>query len=118
VILPCAEAAVAALESVADGFFISRQRASGSVTITHKNGREESVPPARAVAPLLAARRNATHGFGGKTADVRAARLLAQHDGTIPDELIHLPFLYLLEVLCDWEGIRHRIEGQSRRAEV
>jgi hypothetical protein len=47
------------------------------------------------------ARRNATHGFGHiRSHDADNVRILAHHDGRLPRDLIHLPYLYLLEILC------------------
>lgn len=115
-LLPNAEAAVEALSTIADGFFIKSYRETDTVDIVKSDKSVEHLEPNKAIAALLRARRNATHGFGGKTSEERGARILAHHDGTLPHELVGLPYLYLLKVLCDPQNLQRRIEGQCRRA--
>lgn len=115
-LLPNAEAAVEALSTIADGFFIKSYRETDTVDIVKADQSVEHLEPNKATAALLRARRNATHGFGGKTNEERGTRILAHHDGTLPHELVGLPYLYLLKVLCDPQRLHRRIEGQCRRA--
>ena len=114
VLLPNVEAAVSSLSNVADGFFIKEHRNAETVDFVKSDGQVESLTPDKAIAAVLRARRNATHGFGGKSGEPRVTRILAQHDGKLPPELVYLPFLYLLSVLCNPDRIRQRIERQCR----
>ncbi|NDV04942.1 hypothetical protein GXW84_10405 [Rhodococcus sp. IEGM 248] len=116
VLLPRAESAVEALPTVADGFFIMDDRGTGTVDVVKADGSIEHLTTNKAISNVLRGHRNATHGFGkgNKSDDLLATRVLAHHDGTLPAELVYLPYLYLLAVMCDPEKIRKRIEGQCR----
>jgi hypothetical protein len=68
---------------------------------------------------LLKIYRNATHGFGGtrqpeSEKDLVAERLLAHHTGDIPDDLVFLPYLYLLDALCHPDKVRETIVKRVR----
>jgi hypothetical protein len=62
---------------------------------------------------LLKLFRNATHGFGGcsnnRANDHLLASLLVHHDGELPDDIVMLPYLYLLEALSYPDHVRARI---------
>lgn len=106
VLIPGAENAVDALERVADGFFLN----TGKVEYTDKRGAVRKTP-LEAVGPLMRARRNAVHGFGGPEAKTRGSHeLLAQHRGDLPPGLVLLPYLYLLKVLCNLDSLRIKVE--------
>lgn len=107
VLLPGAERAVAALKSIAGGFFMGTDHIEIS---TAKHG-TTTMSALDAVGPLMRARRNAVHGFGGSQAATKGAhQLLAQHKGALPEDLVYLPYLYLLKVLCNLDTLRLRIE--------
>ncbi|WP_141213959.1 hypothetical protein [Mycobacterium marinum] len=114
-LMPAADRAVAALEDAQDGFFIQRQRGDAEVRLRMPDGRWESRNPAKAVALLLKLHRNATHGFGqrkGKREKAKAelnASLLVHHHGQMPADIVLLPYLYLLDVLCNPDRIREMI---------
>lgn len=112
--LPKAERALAALESLQDGFFIKAQRGTSDVKLVNDAGAVEPWDMETASAKLLQARRNAIHGFGG-LAPVAGdpVRILAQHDGHIPRDLADLPYLYLLEFLCLPERAANTIRGSA-----
>ncbi|WP_280454180.1 hypothetical protein [Nocardia brasiliensis] len=119
ILLPVAERAVVALETLQRGFFIAHQRGENSLTLQLPDGSTKQMTLESAAAKLWHIHRNATHGYGGKTGANRGKadteeRLLIQHDGRIPDELALLPYLYLLVVLSDPDRIRDNI---IRRAE-
>ena len=106
VILPGAERAVAAVESIAGGFFIDDE----TVRYTTKKGVVECTRE-QAVGPLVGARRNAVHGFGGNLSRAKGAHeLLSQHRGDLPSDIAYLPYLYLLQIMCSPEALRMRIE--------
>ncbi|MDN3460807.1 hypothetical protein QMA15_30750 [Rhodococcus sp. APC 3903] len=106
VLLPAAERAVSALDNVSDGFF----HQTGFVEYIYKE-KAQKVTVEAAVSPLMRARRNAVHGFGGKKAEAKGAHeLLAQHNGNLPADLVYLPYLYLLKVLCDLDGLLRKIK--------
>ena len=100
-LLPQAERAVSALREVRDGFFITKRLGTNHIKITTSKGTSESWRLDVATKKLLRARRNATHGFGGfREHDDDNVRILAHHNGQLPRDLVHLPYLYLLEMLC------------------
>lgn len=120
VLLPRAEAAVEALPMIADGFFISKDIGADTVDVVKSDGSVEQLTPNRAIAMVVRAHRNATHGFGKsvqkeKNVDALASRVLAQHDGSLPEELIYLPYLYLLAVMCEPDKFKKRLRGQHGR---
>lgn len=113
ILMPAADRAIAALAEMQQGFFINRQRGEDEVVFHLPNGQTESRSPENAVALLLKVFRNATHGFGGKKGDNADlfANILVQHDGQLPEDIVLLPYLYLLEVLCYPNDMRRRITG-------
>lgn len=119
VLMPNAQRAIDALERMQAGFFIQRQRNDDEVVLRLRDGRVESRSPERATALLLKIFRNATHGFGHrKGAKAKAlvdSRLLAHHTGELPDDIVFLPYLYLLDLLCDPKQIRSSIARQVAR---
>ena len=46
--------------------------------------------------------------------DQVAERLLAHHTGEIPDDLVFLPYLYLLDTLCHPDKVRETIVKRAR----
>lgn len=112
ILLPGAERAVEALRCVAEGFFLN----TSTVEYTGKNGVTRKTP-LEAVGPLIRARRNAVHGFGGTQAVSKGSHeLLAQHQGNLPADLAFLPYLCLLKVLCNLDKLEARIEKGVRVA--
>ena len=114
VLLPGARAAVVALETVGRGFYIAEHRKTETVDLRDAHGAVTPMSRDRAVSRLLVERRNGTHGFSNRLDDERD-RVLAHHDGTLPVELVYLPFLYLLGVLNEPEALRERILRSARR---
>ena len=119
-LMPLADRAVEGLRRVQDGFFFREQRGDRNVVtwIPGSNRGHHREPP-RAAAILLKLYRNATHGFGGirrpqSDKDLIAERLLAHHTGETPDNLVFLPFLYLLDTLCAPARIRETIVKRAR----
>jgi hypothetical protein len=113
VLMPAADRAVAALAELQEGFFIQRQRGEEEVVFHMPGGKTDAKTPEKAVALLLKVFRNATHGFGGKKGDNAGlfASILVQHNGQLPEDIVLLPYLYLLEVLCYPNDMRRRITG-------
>jgi hypothetical protein len=100
-LLPQAERAVTALTDLQDGFFIRKHYGTQDVRLVNSKGNTEHWDMDHATKELLTARRNATHGFGNwKSHDADNVRILAHHDAQLPRSLVHLPYLYLLEILC------------------
>ncbi|WP_405183661.1 hypothetical protein OG225_40940 (plasmid) [Nocardia sp. NBC_01377] len=121
ILLPAAQRALDALEAVRKGFFIAHQRKGGGVEIQMPNGPRRTYNFDDAVAKLMVVHRHATHGYGRGTrpksvvsAEV-TERLLAHHDGEIPDDLALLPYLYLLAALSRPEQIRNQIIDHVER---
>lgn len=114
-LMPAADRAVAALEDAQAGFFIQRQRGDAEVRLRMPDGRWESRNPAKAVSLLLKLHRNATHGFGGRKGKREKAKaeldasLLVHHHGQMPADIVLLPYLYLLDMLCNPDRIRESI---------
>ncbi|GAB3228239.1 hypothetical protein [Mycolicibacterium hippocampi] len=119
-LMPLADRAVEALGGVRDGFFFREQRGDKNVVVRIPgSGQGHHREPPRAVAMLLKLYRNATHGFGGlrqpqNEKDVVAERLLAHHTGEMPDDLVFLPYLYLLDTLCHPDAVRRTILKRAR----
>lgn len=118
VLMPTVDRSIAALESLQAGFFIQHQRREKLITLYPPNQQSVQMSPEKAVAQLLKLFRNATHGFGGRsnsrTNDQLLASLLVHHDGDLPDGIVMLPFLYLLEALSYPDIIRKRIARSVR----
>jgi hypothetical protein len=120
ILMPLADRAVDSLRRVQDGFFLRQQRGDNNV-IVHIPGsdRGHHKEPPTAAAMLLKLYRNATHGFGGMRQpeteeDLIAERILSHHTGEIPDDLVFLPYLYLLDVLCHPDKVRETIVIRAR----
>jgi hypothetical protein len=120
ILMPLADRAVESLRRVQDGFFFREQRGDNNVIVRIPGSdRGHHVEPQRAAAMLLKLYRNATHGFGGmrqpeSEKDLIAERLLSHHTGEIPDDLVFLPYLYLLDTLCDPGKVRETIVKRAR----
>jgi hypothetical protein len=103
-LMPAVERALTALERVQEGFFIQQQRGDEVVRLYTASGKIEERSPQRATALLLKVYRNATHGFGhrkgAKAKNEIEASVLAHHDGEFPRDIVYLPYLYLLDILC------------------
>jgi hypothetical protein len=115
VLMPLADRAVESLRRVQDGFFIRKQRGDDNVLV-YIPGDENPHhrQPHRAAAILMKVFRNATHGYGGlkppqTTRDLVAERLLAHHTGHMPDDLVFLPYLYLLDMLSEPDQVQATI---------
>ncbi len=120
ILMPLADRAVDALRRVQDGFFFREQRGDRNIVVRIPGSeRGHHRQPQRAAAMLLKIYRNATHGFGGTRQpetekDLVAERLLAHHTGDFPDDLVFLPYLYLLDVLCHPNTARETIVKHAR----
>lgn len=107
ILLPAAEAAGRAPDLIFDGFFQSRQRESDTVEIVLPPSQKGSKPRREqwskktAIQKLVRARRNATHGFVGKPHSDPYVHVLTQHNGKLPSEFAMLPYLHLLDILCN-----------------
>lgn len=122
ILLPAAQRALDALEEVQAGFFIAHQRNARTVTIHHADGQAKTINLQDAAARLMVLHRNATHGYGGlrTSEDKRIAaeleeRLLAQHNGKIPNDIALLPYLYLLVAMSDPDTVRGQIADHVSR---
>ncbi|QNI08717.1 hypothetical protein GAN17_22520 [Mycobacterium kubicae] len=113
ILMPAADRALQALEQTQEGFFIQRQRGDEEVRFRLPDGSWEQRPAERATAMLLKVYRNSTHGFGPKAGQRRKneidASLLVHHSGELPDDLVFLPYLYLLDTLCNPVRVREHI---------
>lgn len=116
-LFPAAERAVEALRAVQDGFFIRRRNSADNVTLTMPDGTTQDRTPSIAVAQLLKALRNATHGFsGGKDGNrAQADALLAQHDAGVPKDLDLLAYLYLIEFLFNPDRLGRKAAASTRK---
>ncbi|MDQ1247247.1 MAG: hypothetical protein QG597_1617 [Actinomycetota bacterium] len=121
VLMPLADRAVDGLLRLQEGFFFREQRGDKNVVIWIPGSeRGHHQEPHRAAAMLMKLFRNATHGYGGirrpqSEKDWVAERLLAHHTGETPDDLVFLPYLYLLDTLCNPEEIRKTIVERARQ---
>lgn len=105
-LLPRCEAAVDALNSTKDGFFLSERRAGDQMRVRRKDRSWEQVPEDTALADYLWVVRNSTHSFGGIALDPREISLLAAHTGDLPPALADLPLLHSLRLLLQPDIIR------------
>lgn len=110
-LLPAAERAATALESMQDGFFLRRQLGTKNVEFTDAAGSPCALDPIDAVAEYVKVLRNATHGHGSNREErkVQTDALLAHHTGAIPHDLALLGYLYLLEVLTKPDLLRRTL---------
>lgn len=112
-LMPPVERALTALTDLQQHFFIQQQRGDESVQLRLPDGSCEERDPEQAAAMLLKLFRNATHGYGGKSGEPRKgeinAALLVHFDGVMPSDIVHLPFLYLLDILCGADRYRHSV---------
>ncbi len=121
ILLPAAQRALDSLEALQKGFFIANQRNGGGVEIQMPNGPRRTYNFDDAVAKLMVVHRHATHGYGrgARPKSVASAevneRILAHHDGAIPDDIALLPYLYLLAALSRPEHIRDHIIGHVEK---
>lgn len=117
VLLPGAERARSALQGVGNGFFMARQRGRSEVEWA---GRKVSIE--KASAHYLVALRNATHGHGGDRGTLeerqRSASLIAQHNGSLPDNLALVAYVYLLDFLADADRLRRIWSRPSRGSQA
>ncbi|MFI7529694.1 hypothetical protein [Nocardia salmonicida] len=115
VLLPMAQRALDALEEVQKGFFITSQTGAREVELQLPGRAPKPLSLEQAAARLMVIHRNATHGYGGvvkpdnKEELEISERLLAHHDGNIPDDIALLPYLYLLASLSQPDVIEKRI---------
>ena len=109
-LLPTAQRALDALQSIQSGFFLSPVVGPGGVRASDRNGNAVVQPYEDAVASYLRVLRNAKHGFTGQN-DAGRRRdqvLLMAHDGDVPTDLSFLPYLYWLEIMAEPERlVRH-----------
>ncbi len=119
ILMPVADRAVDALARVQEGFFIQQQRDDENINIGMPDGKIEQRTPERGTAMLLKVFRNATHGFGhrkgAKPKNMVEARLLAHHHGDLPPDIVFLPYLYLLDMLCSPQQVRESVARQVAR---
>lgn len=101
VLLPKAEAAVAALRELQDGFFDSPNRTAAGLMLPNKHGVSVETSLSDATAEWLRLLRNAGHSFKsrGGGAGTRSGVLLMSHDGRVPSDLNGLAYLYLLRLV-------------------
>lgn len=99
VVLPRCRAAVRALHSVADGFWVQSRRTKEGILLPDKHGNERDVPMNQAVPAYLTVVRNATHGLSRGLRDPRARALFTLHDGSIPSDIPDIALLHLLALL-------------------
>ncbi|MBT2269849.1 hypothetical protein [Rhodococcus erythropolis] len=116
ILLPAARAAMASLDEITTGFYISESSLDDLVFVM-PDGSIKTEARDRALANLMRARRNATHGFTGKWADPNkpGSKAMAHHDGSIPSTFCLLPYLYLLDILCDPEARLNTAVGRTRK---
>lgn len=113
ILMPAVDRAVKALAEVQDGFFIQRQRGDAMVRLRQPDGIWRELAPERAAARLMHIHRNATHGYGhrkgARKKNEQNASLLVHHNGHLPADIVLLPYLYLLDTLCNPDRVRHDI---------
>ncbi|WP_301124056.1 hypothetical protein [Mycolicibacterium fortuitum] len=121
VLMPMADRAVAALGQVQEGFFIKRQTNASKIHLVKSDGTKHQMTPDAASARLLKIYRNATHGFGGRSSQGSREQqeldtsVLLHHEGILPGDIVYLPFLYLLSLLCNPQRIETKIASACRK---
>lgn len=108
VLLPAAQRALTALESLQEGFFISRHAGSTRIEWTDPQGSRIQLTPDEAAAQYIKVLRNSTHGHGSNRANqvTRTNALLTHHNGHVPHDLALLGYLYLLDLLSRPDDLR------------
>lgn len=117
VLLPAAERAVEAVERLKDGFFL-RQGEGAGLQINNIVGSTTHKTLDEAVSMYVKLLRNATHGFGGKASDrwqEQTDALLVHHNGSIPNDLSLLSYLYLLDILARPQDLRRFVSRRVGR---
>jgi hypothetical protein len=120
-LMPSADRAIVALKGVQGGFFIQQQTQVKNLRLRQPDGTFKQMSPEAAAAKLLKLYRNATHGFGsgGKRGSPEKQRteasVLAHHNGNLPSDLVLLPYLYLLDTLCNPKNVSKRISASVAR---
>ena len=111
ILLPAARRAVAALEDVASGFYLTNTDGTIPVGPTRP-----ALQPQVAAAKYMYLLRNSTHGFSGKQAHAEyGAALLGTHTGDVHHDVGLLGWLYLLDLLSDPRRLRRILSGQARQ---
>jgi hypothetical protein len=110
VLLPRANAAIAALDEFQKGFFLPSRIVETGLRVPGKYG-DEVISLERATREYLRILRNAGHSFrdnskGDTYRKDRARALLASHTGYIPPKLPDLAYLYLLRLIARPEDLR------------
>jgi hypothetical protein len=108
ILLPAARRAVDALESLQQGFFISRHAGSSRIEWTDPSTGHVQHTLDEAAAEYIKVLRNSTHGHGSNRANqvVRTNALLTHHNGHVPHNLALLGYLYLLDLLNRPDDLR------------
>lgn len=116
VLLPKARQAVTGLEKLQSGFFLRSRVADRALRRPDKSGKEATIPLEAAASEYLRMLRNSGHGFsrGDRAASARDEALLVSHTGELPEEVLDLPYLYLLHVMANPALLRRFL---PRRAE-
>jgi len=114
ILLPNAKRAVEGLAEVQDGFYLRSRVNSSTIRLGAAGGANQEFSKEQAAQMWLRVLRNANHGFRPEPGRnvARTESLLMAHDGTIPDGLSHLAYLYLLELLA----LPSAIDRVTRRA--
>jgi len=110
-LLPAAERAVNALESVQAGFYLSSQQGRDQIHFVESDGTLVQLPLEEAAAEYLRAMRNATHGHGSDRPEAksRTDALLTHHNGSFAHDLALLGYVYLLDLMCHTDKLKRRL---------
>lgn len=113
-LMPNAETAVEALREVQDGFYLRSRVGASAVSVPHADGTTRQVSLEQAAQLWLRLLRNANHGFRPDRQVERNEALLLAHDGTVPEGLPMLSYLFLLHLLAD-PAARQRMFRSANR---
>src|ERR1019366_1069238 len=94
ILLPGAQRAIVALESLQDGFFIRRHAGTANVEWTDPLLGPCAITPAVAAAQYIKVLRDSTHGHGSNRSSRigQTNALLTHHNGAIPHDLALLGY--------------------------
>ena len=110
VLLPRCRRAVAALEDLTSGFYLTERIESGQLRLRTKKGGWESVSLDAASAEYLNLIRDAGHTLRQKMTNERDLSLFVANNGEVDPGVADVPFVHLIRLLADPTDLKMRLQ--------